>query len=121
MKKKKLLSIILIVVCLLTLFSCKQEPDESWDGLYSLTGGYFSTGYWDPGIWPSPDSITKQYMIQDRNWGRVSENEWVTILYSLGFSQDVIAQGRNQLYQTGSVFGIYANTEGYARYLYIKK
>jgi hypothetical protein len=121
MKKKRFLSIALIAVCLLTLFSCKQEPDESWDSLYSFTGGYFSTGYWNSGIWASPDSSTGQYMVQDRNWGRVSENEWVSILYSLGFSQDVVAQGRSQLYQTGSVFGIYVNTEGYARYLYTVK
>jgi len=60
-------------------------------------------------------------MVQDRNWGRVSEHECVLILYSLDFSEDEVAQGRSQLYQTGSVFGIYVNTEGYARYLYIVK
>jgi len=116
--KKNLLYLLGILSFFIIGFSgCKDTLSETIY-LVRVGGQSASGGYYETGVFVSPNGSLVPYLIEDgRSTGTLSEVE--SLLNQLGFNQSWIQSVKNNLNRNGSAFVFYTNTSSYYRWLWI--
>ena len=114
--KKNILYLFGFIFLIFIIGGCSLDEETIY--LVRTGGQAAGSGYFETGVYVSPNGALVPYLIEDAcETGTLSEVE--ELLGQLNFNQSWIQSVKNNLNRSGSAFVFYVNTSSYYRWIWI--